>query len=218
MRRQLHHRACHRRVLQHGAGIRGAAGQAGGGRELSLCLRRLEAGGGRLWTSEAESLHAPFSERFFQLHFCTPLRSLSRAPPALPVIFFFMALLSCLAPVVREPRVRINPFFQFGSFRDVSSQEQLLFSCLGSLWRDAPGSHCAFFCAEFFGLRRKGEPWTCPGLGPLSQVGKSFSLNYDNVHRIIFVQNQVTYYEFFFLLLLEFNFELAPSGDCEIWE
>lgn len=75
-----------------------------------------------------------------------------------------------------------------------------------------------FFCAEFFGLRRKGEPWTCPGLGPLSQVGKSFSLNYDNVHRIIFVQNQVTYYEFFFLLLLEFNFELAPSGDCEIWE
>lgn len=91
-----------------------------------------------------ESLHAPFSGRFFQLHFCTPLRSLSRAFPALPVIFFFMALLSCLAPVVPEPRVRINPFFQFGSFGDVNPQGQLSSSCLGSLWRDAPGSHCAF--------------------------------------------------------------------------
>lgn len=67
-----------------------------------------------------------------------------------------------------------------------------------------------------FGLPRKGEPWTCPGLGPLSQVVKSFSLNYDNVDLIIFVQNQVTSYEFFFLLLLESSFEPAPSGDCEV--
>lgn len=112
-------------------------------------------------------------------------------------------------------------FFQFGSFRDVSSQGQLPFFFLGSLWRDAPGSHCAFFfffspLSTCFGLPRKGEPWTCPGLGPLSQVVKSFSLNYDNVDLIIFVQNQVTSYEFFFLLLLESSFEPAPSGDCEV--
>lgn len=103
-----------------------------------------------------ESLHAPFSGRFFQLHCCTPLRSLSRALPALPVIFFFMALLSCLAPVVQEPRVRINPFFQFGSFGDLSPQGQQPSSCLGSLCRDAPGSHCAFFALSTYLL---WAPW-----------------------------------------------------------
>lgn len=56
------------------------------------------------------------------------------------------------------------------------------------------------------------------GLGPLPQVGLSFPLNYDNVDRIITVQNQVNYSEFFLLLLLESNFEPAPGGDSEIWE
>lgn len=46
----------------------------------------------------------------------------------------------------------------------------------------------------------------------------SFSLNYDYADRIIFVWNQVNYYEFFLLLLLESSFEPVPGGDSGLWE
>lgn len=64
----------------------------------------------------------------------------------------------------------------------------------------------------------KGDSGHVQRLGPLPQVGMSFSLNYDNADRIIFVWNQVNHYEFFFMLLVESSFEPVPGGDSEIWE
>lgn len=81
--------------------------------------------------------------------------------------FLLMALLSCLSPVVREPGVRVNPFFQFGSVGDVNPQGSSLPPCLGSLWCDAPGSHCAFFAlSTCFGRIGRVEPGARPGTGP----------------------------------------------------
>lgn len=62
----------------------------------------------------------------------------------------------------------------------------------------------------------KGISGHVEGQGPFPQVGMSFPLNYDNVDRIVFVQNQVKYSEFFFLLLLESGFEAVPGGHSEI--
>lgn len=77
------------------------------------------------------------------------------------------------------------------------------------------------FCAEYLlwaHWESGARAGMSKGLGPLPQVGLPFPLNHDNVDRIISVQNQVNYFEFFLLLLLESNFEPAPGGDSEIWE
>lgn len=198
-------------VRDAGAG----GGQAGGGRELSPWLRCQ-------WMSEAGVTPRPLLPSLLQ--------ALSaRLPGPFPghlgsssssCHFLLMALLSCLSPVVREPGVRVNPFFQFRSAGDVNPQGSSLPPCLGSLWCDAPGSHCAFL-RGVPALGSLGE-WSpgghVQGLGPLPQVGLPFPLNHDNVDRTISVQNQVNYFEFFLLLLLESNFEPAPGGDSEIWE
>lgn len=84
VRGQLHHRACHRRVLQHGAG-RGSGRRAGGRRE-GASLRGCGASG----CPRQESLHAPFSRhcsRLFLHASPVPFQGIW-APPALPVIFF----------------------------------------------------------------------------------------------------------------------------------
>lgn len=86
VRGQLHHRACHRRVLQHGAG-RGS-GRAGGRREGAVPVA--VAPGSRRWvTVEVRGSHStpPSPCASSSSIFCIPLRSLSRAPLALPVIF-----------------------------------------------------------------------------------------------------------------------------------
>lgn len=122
-------------VRDAGAG----GGQAGGGRELSPWLRCQ-------WMSEAGVTPRPLLPSLLHALY-------ARLPGPFPghlgsssssCHFLLMALLSCLSPVVREPGVRVNPFFQFRSVGDVNPQGSSLPPCLGSLWCDAPGSHCAF--------------------------------------------------------------------------
>lgn len=76
------------------------------------------------------------------------------------------------------------------------------------------------FCAEYllWVPWERGALGRVQELGSLPQVSMSFPLNYDNVDRIVLVQDQVNCYQFFFLLLLESGFEPAPAGDSDIWE
>lgn len=146
VRGQLHHRACHRRVLQHGAG-RGS-GRANGRREGAVPVAAVP--GSRQWVTvdvRGRSHSTPPSP------VTAPSSISARLPGPYPgdlgsssssCHFLLMALLSCLTPVVREPGVRVNPSFQFGSVGDVNPQGSSLPPCVGSLWCDAPGSHCAF--------------------------------------------------------------------------
>lgn len=81
MRGQLHHRACHRRVLQYGAGRGRGDGRRAGGRGLSPCAAAPGSWTfavciGAILVPGPELIHAPSFERSFQFLVCTPLLSL----------------------------------------------------------------------------------------------------------------------------------------------
>lgn len=108
----------------------GSGGRAEGG----SCPRAWKQAVGDRGCPRQESLHAPFSPRCFQLYFCTPLRSLSRASGLLQLFLSFssdgsIVLFGSRGPGARD-RVRVNPFFQFGSVGGVNPQGQVPFSLL----------------------------------------------------------------------------------------
>lgn len=152
VRGQLHHRAGHRRVLQHGAGRGSGDGRRAGGRRLSSSAA---VPGAWTWLSACiwgilspgpESTYAPFSARSFQLSICPSLLFLR---PTSGLGFFLLSFLSHSSMVFFGPHpswiqwsasANLPVWVSFG--RRTCWDNWL--SPLGSLWRDALGSHCAF--------------------------------------------------------------------------
>lgn len=128
VRGQLHHRACHCRVLQHGAG-RGS-GWAGGRREGAVPVSAAKQAVGvrgcpRQSHSTPTSPGATSSS--ISARISSPYPGFMGSSSS-SCHFLLMALLSRLATVIREPGVRVNPFFQFGSFGDMNPLGQLPYS------------------------------------------------------------------------------------------
>lgn len=124
VRGQLHHRACHRRVLQHGAECGSGDGSRARGRGLSpsaaapgawtwvcVCLWGIFAPG-------PESTHAPSPALLPVLHLSSspvPIADIWAHPPLSH--FFLMALLSCLVltcPGASAPCQPILPVWVIG--------------------------------------------------------------------------------------------------------